>query len=340
MNNIKEKLKNDILVGMRMYLDATTMSILETVVVQAVQDIEMTAQETLPAAVDDTNRYIIELFLARKAPKLKESTVEAYMNTVNEFIVYANKPLNHVSECDIEFFLYKKKQMKNNNISLNNQRRNLSAFFTWMRKVKLISDNPCDGVEPFEQIEKPIDHLEVIEVQKIIEGCKYKRDRAILEFMRCTAMRRGEVPLVNVNDIDFATGKILIYGHKASKYRTVFLDKVALYHIKEYLNERGVSENSNEPLFTHLRGDKTRRLDKEGLYATIKAIAKRSKIERRVYPHLYRKTTATQIVRRGGSDEIAGEYLGHAPKNVTGKHYTFKGDQHVEQIFRNFVEAV
>ena len=55
---------------------------------------------------------------------------------------------------------------------------------------------------------------------------------------------------------------------------------------------------------------------------------------------LYRKTTATQIVRRGGSDEIAGEYLGHAPKNVTGKHYTFKGTEHVEQIFHNYVEAV
>ena len=43
--------------------------------------------------------------------------------------------------------------MQNNNTSLNNHRRNLSAFFTWMRKVKLISDNPCDGVEAFEQID-------------------------------------------------------------------------------------------------------------------------------------------------------------------------------------------
>ena len=338
--NVKEKLKNDILVGMRIYLDVTTMAILEAVIVKAVKDIEMTAQETLPAAVDDTNNYIIELFMARKAPKLKESTVEAYMCTVKEFITFANKPLNHVSECDIECYLYKKKQMKNNNTSLNNLRRNLSAFFTWMRKVKLISDNPCDGVEAFEQIEKPIDHLEVIEVQQVIKGCKHKRDRAILEFMRCTAMRKGEVPLVNICDIDFATGRIMIYGHKSSRYRTVFLDKVALFYIREYLKERGVSEDSKEPLFTHIRGDKTKVLEKDGLYATIKAIAKRSKIERRVYPHLYRKTTATQIVRRGGSDEIAGEYLGHAPKNVTGKHYTYKGDQHVEQIFRNYVEAV
>lgn len=338
--NVKEKLKNDILVGMRMYLDVTTMAILENVIVKAMKDIEMTAQETLPAAVDDTNRYIIELFMARKAPKLKESTVEAYMCTVKEFITFVNKPLNHISECDIECYLYEKKKMQNNNVSLNNLRRNLSAFFTWMRKVKLINDNPCDGVEPFEQIEKPIDHLEVIEAQQVIQGCKHKRDRAILEFMRCTAMRKGEVPLVDINDIDFGTGKITICGEKNNRYRTVFLDKVAIYYIREYLQERGVSEQSKEPLFTHLRGDKTKALEKDGLYASIKAIAKRSKIDRRVYPHLYRKTTATQIVRRGGSDEIAGEYLGHTPKNVTGKHYTYKGSEHVEQIFHNYVEAV
>lgn len=338
--NAKEKLKNDILVGMRMFLDVNNMAILESVIVKAIQNVEISNIETLPAAVDDTNNYIIELFMARKATKLSEKTVQAYMGTIREFIAFTNKPLNKVSECDVECFLYRKKQMNNNNTTLNNQRRNLSAIFTWMRKVKLINDNPCDGVEPYAQIEKPIDHLEVTEVEQIKTGCKYKRDRAIVEFMRCTALRRGEIPAVKINDIDFSKGKIQIYGNKGKKYRAVFLDKLAMYYIKEYLKERGVSEQSNEPLFTHLRGDKKQGLKSEGIYAAIKSIAKRSKVERRVYPHLYRKTVATQIIRRGGSEDEAGEYLGHAPKNVTGKHYTFKSEQYKEQIFHNFVEAV
>lgn len=338
--NVKEQLKNDILVGMRMYLDATVMAILETVIVQAMQNIEMIQMDMLPATVDNTNSYILELFMVRKAPKLSEKTVEAYLRTVKEFITFTNKPLNKISECDVEMYLYEKKRMNNNNTSLNNNRRNLSAFFTWMRKVKLITDNPCDGVEPFEIIEKPIDHMDVLELQQVTTGCRHKRDRAILEFMRCTAMRRGEVPLVNINDVDFSTGSITIYGHKTGRYRTVFLDKIAIYYIREYLKDRGVSENSHEPLFTHICGDMTVGLSRDGLYSTIKAIAGRSGVERRIYPHLYRKTVATQIVRRGGSDEVAGEYLGHAPKNVTGRHYTYKGTDHVKQIFRNYVEAV
>lgn len=338
--NSKEKLKNDILVGMRTHLDINQISILEAVIANAIKDLEITELETLPATVDNTNKYILELFMVRKASKLKKSTVDAYLNTLKEFAEYTNKPLNKISESDIECFLYHKKQQNNNNVSLNNHRRNLSAFFTWMRKVKLISDNPCDGVEEYDIIEKPIEHLEPEDMERIKEGCKHKRDRAIVEFMRCTAMRRGEVPQVRVCDIDFANGKITFLGHKSGRYRSVFLDKVALSYIKEYLNERGVSEQSEEPLFTHLRGDKTKVLEPEGIYAAVKTIARRSKIEKNVYPHIYRKTTATQIVRRGGSEDAAGEYLGHAPKNVTGKHYTYKSEQYVEQIFHNYVEAV
>lgn len=338
--NAKEKLKNDILVGMRTHLDINQMSILEAVIANAIKDLEITELETLPSTIDNTNKYILELFMVRKASKLKKSTVDAYLNTLKEFTEFTNKPLNKISESDIECFLYHKRQLKNNNVSLNNQKRNLSAFFTWMRKVKLINDNPCDGVESYDIIEKPIDHLEPTDIEKIKEGCKNCRDRAIIEFMRSTAMRRGEIPQVRICDIDFNSGKLVILGHKSGRYRTVFLDKVAIHYIREYLAERNITEQSNEPLFTHTRGEKGRVLEPEGIYAAIKKIAKRSGIDKNVYPHIYRKTTATQIVRRGGSEDAAGEYLGHAPKSVTGKHYTYKSDQYVEQIFHNYVEAV
>lgn len=79
---------------------------------------------------------------------------------------------------------------------------------------KIISENPCDGIEPYTVIEKPIDHMEATDVEKLKLGCIRKRDRALIEFMRSTAMRRGEVPLVKISDIDFRSGKIVIFGEK------------------------------------------------------------------------------------------------------------------------------
>lgn len=39
---------------------------------------------------------------------------------------------------------------------------------------------------------------------------------------------------------------------------------------------------------------------------------------RRIYPHLFRKTTATNIIKRGGSAHDAGEYLGHKNSRPLG----------------------
>lgn len=335
-----EKLKNDILIGMRMYLDTNTMTILESVIVKAVQGIDIVELDTLPAIVDNTNQYIINLFMVRKAPKLSTNTVNYYMNTLHEFIALVDKPLTQISETDIEYYLMVKQQNGNSNTSLNNQRRNLSAFYTWMRKAKLLLENPCEGIEPYKQVLKPVDHLEAIDTEMLKSGCKYKRDRALIEVLRCTAMRRGEIPLVKVSDVDFHTGKIVIFGHKAQRYRTVYLDDVALRYLRDYIDERGISWNSSEPLFTHIRGNKKQVLDDVGIYASIKTIAKRAKMDRTVYPHLFRKSCATAIVKRGGSNDEAGAYLGHAPKGVTAQHYISTDETQIYDTFKHYVAAV
>ena len=81
-------------------------------------------------------------------------------------------------------------------------------------------------------------------------------------------------------------------------------------------------------------------LKKDGIYYAIKTIAKRSELDKNVYPHIMRRSCATTIIRRGGTDEIAGEYLGHTPSSVTGRHYTAKGKERISEIFNKYVRAV
>ena len=69
-------------------------------------------------------------------------------------------------------------------------------------------------------------------------------------------------------------------------------------------------------------------------------LAKRANVERRVYPHLFRKTTASNIVKRGGSMHDAGEYLGHKDRSTAGKHYAFVSEEHTIDIFNKYVAAI
>lgn len=340
MLNTKEMLLNNILIAMRVVIDDTSLQMLQQVITREFQRVEIVERETLPATVENTNDYIIDLFMARKAPKLSVNTVEQYINAVKSLIDIVQKPLLQMNTMDIDYFLQCHKAKGNSNVSVNNMRRHISAFFSWMRKSRIIAENPVEQIEPWKEIEKPIDHMEPEEVELLKTGCHSKRDRALIEFLRCTAMRREEVPEVKVKDIDWTTGKIIIFGQKSQSYRMVCLDSVAMHYLKKYLQERDVSLNSTEEVFTHDRGDKGMALSKDGVYSSIKAIARRAKMERRVYPHLFRKTAATNVIKRGGSEEAAGEYLGHKPRTVTGRHYAYKSEDHVISIFRQYVASV
>ena len=99
----------------------------------------------------------------------------------------------------------------NSETSLDGQRRCLSAFFTWMRKLHLITENPCDEIEPYKIVEKPIDHMQPEEVEQLKTGCRTKRDRAMIEFLRSTAVRVGEAAQIRICDIDWRTGEVCIY---------------------------------------------------------------------------------------------------------------------------------
>ncbi len=335
----KEAFKNEILMKMKYHLGKNELSILETVLSEILYRVDIIETMTLPATTDMTNEYILELYELKRSLVLKPSTMRVYMFTVREFLRYINKPLVLVDREDIEYYLRMKVREGNEGTSMNNKRRKLNSLFVWMKKQKFIKENPMDDIECFKEVLKPVDHMSAEEVEQLKEGCRDKRDRALLEWLRSTAVRKGEIPYVNINQINWTSGEVIIYGEKTETYRTVYLDGVALKYLQEYITEeRGLTIRSSEPLFTHAVGNKSSVLTQAGIYALVKRIASRSGLDRRVYPHLFRKTTATNIVRRGGSTDDAGLYIGHKPQGVTARHYV--SNENVSKIFREYVEAI
>lgn len=336
---LKEQIKNEIMLKMSVHLDENTMGILSDVLVNVLRDLEITKLETLPASSQDINEDILKLYMFTKGNKLSKKTVEYYMYTIKSFIDCVHKPLNKVSSMDIEYFLnYLSKD--NCPKTLNNHRKNLSAFYSWMRKQKLILENPCETIEPFKEIIKPIDHMEPEEYELLKEGCKHSRDRALIEFLRCTALRVGEISNIRVSDVNWREGMILVYGEKGREYREVCLDSVTERYLRIYLKDREIihPEYDNDYLFKTLNGKKP--LSNAGIRSSLKLIANNVGLKRNIYPHLFRKTTATHIVKRGGTISDAGDYLGHRDRTTAGRYYAYKGSEHIKNIFNKYVATV
>ena len=323
--SVKSEVINNIMMQMSVYLEAVNMDILQRVVEEQLVFVNMEKISTLPATIDrstqEQNEYLMKLFCIKKK-NLSKLTIEQYMRAVKNLLTQIEKPLAKIDEIDIDYYLRfyehngqdgKRKQ----STSCNNERRFLSAFFTWMRKEKFITSNPVEAIEPKKEQRKPIDYFQPEQMEKLREGCKSLRDRAIIEALRSTGARVGELVEINQEDVDWRTGDILICGEKGGRYRTIYLDDVARYHIKKYLDSR---RDRKEALFVGVR-EPFLRLSTDGIRAVLKVIAERQHLTCRVYPHKLRKTLGMQLKNQGVDLGTVQEILGHASPEVTARYY-------------------
>lgn len=333
--NIKEQVKNQILWSMNNCISPDVSNILEAVLIKTFNNIEITEIETAPATIDNTNQYILDLFQMKKGTKLSTKTVEAYMETIKNFIAQSGRNLLKVSTNDIEYFLYLKQLEGASNVTLNNYLRNISAFYSWMRKNALVVVNPCDSIEKYPVENSQVECLDTLDMDMVRMACSTKRQRAIVELLRSTALRRSEVASIKVGDIDFGSGKITVYGRKTRTYRDVYIDPLCKHYLQLYLGDRITDKESQ--LFTAVSAN--RDFTGRDVYEIIRRLAKKTKIKK-LHPHIFRATTATSILRRGGTEDMAGFYLGHSPKSVTGKYYIKHGAEYTKDIFEHYIEAV
>lgn len=325
--NVKANVINNIILQMSNYVDNDTIDILHKVIEEQLVFVNMEEITTLPATVkmseEEQNKYFLNLMLIKKKNLAKE-TKQQYRDAITRLITVIEKPLTEMDEIDIDYYLrwYGSRHVaaggrKNQASTCNNERRYLSAFFTWMRKEKFITYNPVEATEPLKEIRKPIDYFRPAQMEELREGCKSMRDRAIVEVLRSTGARVGEIPQINREDIDWRTGDVLILGEKSGRYRTLYIDEVARFHLKKYLESR---TDDNEALFVWDKAPYNR-LKKGGIRLAMKEIAKREQMQCRVYPHKMRKTLGMQLKNSGVDIGTIQEVMGHANPTVTSRYY-------------------
>lgn len=325
--NIKNEIVNNIIVAMHEYLDSDSLHILEKILVSELVRVNMEEITTLPAIwhdnADKRNQYIIQLFDIKK--KLKANTKYNYISAIKRLVTLIQKPLDKMDTTDIYYYLnwYENKNAldfgkKNQATTVNNERRFLSAFFTWMRKEKIIIENPVEAIEPRRQVRKPIDYFRPKELAKLKDACQKPRERALVEVLRSTGARIGELAEIKLEQIDWATGDIMIIGEKSDRYRPLYLDDDAQYYYKMYLESR---KDSAPYMFTQETGSVRGKMSTAGLRGVLKNIGKRAGLKCRVYPHKLRKTLGMQLMNKGIDIGTISEIMGHADTKVTSEYY-------------------
>ncbi|MBI3553994.1 MAG: tyrosine-type recombinase/integrase [Elusimicrobia bacterium] len=154
------------------------------------------------------------------------------------------------------------------------------------------------------------------------------RDRAVLELLYSSGLRRSEVSSLNIGDVDFMGGTVRVFG-KGSRERIVPVGTSALSSLRDYLKARPGAP-AGAPLFLNGRGG---RLSDQGVAWLLKRWVRSAGWSKPVTPHVFRHSFATHLLDAGCDLRSVQEMLGH--KNLaTTQVYTHLSLEQLKRVYR------
>ena len=211
--------------------------------------------------------------------------------------------------------------------TLDGVRQIFSAYFNWLQKENLIQTNPTANLGTIRCQKKVKQIYSDVDIERLKFAAENVRDRAIITFLASTGCRISEMTQLNRNDVDLDHLECKVLG-KGNKERVVYLDPVAGMMIRTYLSER---EDSSDALFVGRRGE---RLQPGGVRAMLVRLADAANVEH-VHPHKFRRTLATNLIRRGMPIQEVACILGHDKLDTT-MGYVVLDKSEVKNAYRKY----
>lgn len=275
------------------------------------------------------------------------NTVQSYRRDLikyEEFLSQTGKDILTAQELDIDAFV---RALQSSGEAVASTARRLAAvrmLHSYLVAEELQDKNPAgrvEGVRVPSGVPKP---LSVEEVESLLnavtgEAAENLRDRAILEFLYATGARISEVCGLNLDDLDFSSRVVRLFG-KGSKERVVPFGRTAEQHLQKYLGRGGrealtpdvwAKSSDRDAVFLTNRG---RRLNRQKAWAIVHEAGVLAGIQRELSPHVLRHSCATHMLEYGADLRIVQEMLGHATISTT-QIYTKVSQEHLLNVYRD-----
>jgi len=163
------------------------------------------------------------------------------------------------------------------------------------------------------------------EARRIIEAADVRtvlgyRDRALLEVIYSTGIRKSELQNLTLADVNLEEGLLRINGGKGAKDRVVPLTDVSARFLESYINAvrpQLLGKQSSERLFLSMRG---RPMGKTTIDHLMAKYARLGKVKKHVTAHLWRHSCATHLIQNKASLRLVQELLGHRNLSTTERY--------------------
>ena len=324
--DMEEKLVN-ILNEMAEYLSVAQMKKLQEVLLKNFNEPDKRRQEI-------TNKDYLQMFLEAKGIEgCSARTIQYYKVTIEKMFQYVTHSIRKITTEDIRTYLSEYQKINNcSKVTIDNIRRNISSFFSWLEEEDYILKSPMRRIHKIKTKQQVKEVISDEDIERLRDYCECKRDLAMIDLLASTGMRVGEMVKLNIEDIDFENRECVVFG-KGNKERPVYFDARTKIHLKNYLESR---QDSNKALFVSLQKPYNR-LEISGVEIRLRNLGKKLGINK-VHPHKFRRTLATKAIDKGMPIEQVQRLLGHAKIDTTRIYCTVTREQ-VRASHRRYMAA-
>lgn len=325
---MNKEFTDEIVLKMMPFLDNGQLKKLQEVVENVVDGYSILKSETIDTEVLD----YLELFIsAKRVEGCSEKTITYYEKTISSMLIKVDKDANRITTEDLREYLSNyQKENGSSKVTIDNIRRILSSFFSWLEDESYILKSPVRRIHKIKTTLSIKEAYSEEALEILRDECKEPRDIALVDFLASTGMRVGELVKLNREDIDFVERECKVLG-KGDKERVVYFDARAKIHLKNYLDSRC---DGNNALFVSLKAPYDR-LQIGGIESRLRELGRKCDIER-VHPHRFRRTLATVAIDKGMPIEQLQCLLGHRRIDTT-LQYAMVKQSNVKASHRKYI---
>ena len=330
---MKTRIINKIKSKMKLYLDENQLIILDETLRNIFKDYDIVESESEFTIVESKENSILLMnFLASKHIEgCSERTITYYNSTIEKMLESINKKIEFITTDDLRKYLADYKNNTNaSKATVDNIRRVLSSFFSWLEDEDYILKNPVRRIHKIKtrKVVKEVISDESFEILR--DTCSNIRDLAMIELLASTGIRVGELVNLNIDDVLFNERECVVLG-KGDSERTVYFDAKTKIHLLNYLETR---TDNNPALFVSFKKP-YRRLGINGVERRIRELGQEANIKK-VHPHKFRRTMATNAIDKGMPIEQVQKLLGHVQIDTT-MQYAMVNQNNVKIAHRKFI---
>lgn len=289
--------------------------------------------------MDDVAHSLVSLFLRylREEKRVSEHTAVNYQRDLARFASFCCakeiRDWADVQPGDVRQYVAARHKDRISSKTIGRDLATLRSFYRFLLKENQAASNPVLHIRAPKAPKRLPKVLDVDQMSGMLDAAAdslYEiRDLAMFELFYSSGLRLSELVKLDISDVDFAQGFLLVRFGKGGKQRQVPIGAKAVVALNRWLSVR--PDFSESSLFISFSG---RRLTQRTVQLRLSRWGKKIALDEHVHPHMLRHSFASHLLEASQDIRAVQELLGHS-SIATTQIYTHLDFQHLAKIYDN-----